>query len=37
MFAKLSAEKGSSNDCHVIEKAKAGFDIFQVGRGENKL
>ncbi len=23
MFAKLSAEKGSSNDCHAIKKAKS--------------
>ena len=23
MFAKLSAEKGRSDDCHVIEKAKS--------------
>jgi hypothetical protein len=23
MFAKLSAEKGSSDDCHVIEKEKS--------------
>ncbi len=37
MFAKLSVEKVSPDDCHAIEKAKASLDVCQSECGENKL